>query len=87
MRLGLKHRISLPEHAADKIDCREVEPQVIGLTHSLPDVVGSSEAGGSSHHGRDRNLLQEWDRRSGSKSIADERPLTIVSSYRFGLNR
>jgi hypothetical protein len=37
MRLGLKHRISLPEHAADEIDCCEVEPPVIALTDRPPE--------------------------------------------------
>ena len=73
MRLGLKHRISLPEHAADEIDCCEVEPPVIALTDRLPNVAGPPEPSRS---------RQEFASRMGpSKPIADERLLTIVSPY------
>ena len=74
MRLGLKHRISLPEHAADEIDCCEVEPPVIGLDRQAsPNVAGPPELSRS---------RQEFASRMGpSKPIADERLLTIVSPY------
>src|SRR5580658_9212227 len=73
MRLGLKHRISLPEHAADEIDCCEVEPPVIALTDRPPECFARRSDHGS---------RQEFASRMGpSKPIADERLLTIVSPY------
>ena len=71
MRLGLKHRISLPEHAADEIDCCEVEPPVIGLDRQASRMLLAR-----------RRSRQEFASRMGpSKPIADERLLTIVSPY------
>ena len=73
MRLGLKHRISLPEHAADEIDCCEVEPPVIALTDRPPECCWPAGA---------ITVATGISSRMGpSKPIADERLLTIVSPY------